>query len=153
MLLYNTKLKQSSKNRRNSLMGSFERRKRRENVRYKTKFKSDQKIEVNFCAFQAGTENIAPQKDVLKLATVTDNAKPIMLWNGNVGVSPDGLDWVAICRWNRIVRIARTMTEVSIPTRVRHGTSAARHECGKARVRQGTSAARHKRRKTYLIPT
>ena len=100
-------------------MGSFERRKRRENVRYKTKFKSDQKIEVNFCAFQAGTENIAPQKDVLKLATVTDNAKPIMLWNGNVGVSPDGLDWVATCRWNKIVRIARTMTEVSILTRVR----------------------------------
>ena len=62
-----------------------------------------------------------------------------MLWNGNVGVSPDGLDWVAICRWNRIVRIARTMMEVSIPTRVRQGTSAARHECDKARVRQGTS--------------
>ena len=88
---------------------------------------------MNFCAFQAGTENIAPWKDVLKLATVTDNVKPIMLWNGNVGVSPDGSDWDATCLWNRTVRIARTMTEVSIPTRarVREGTSAARHECGK----------------------
>ena len=88
---------------------------------------------MNFCAFQAGTENIAPWKDVLKLATVTDNAKPIMLWNGNVGVNLDGSDWDAICRWNKIVQIARTMMEVSIPTRarVRQGTSAARHECGK----------------------
>ena len=48
--------------------------------------------------FQAGTESIAPWKDVLKLAMVTDNAKPIMLSNGNVGANPDGSERAATFR-------------------------------------------------------
>ena len=76
---------------------------------------------MEFCIFQAGTESIALWKDVPKLATVTDNAKPIMLSNGNVGANPDGSERDAIFRWNRIVPTARTMTEVSNP------------QCGKTR--------------------
>ena len=42
--------------------------------------------------------SIAHWKDVLKLAMVTDNAKPIMLSNGNVGANPDGSERAATFR-------------------------------------------------------
>ena len=82
---------------------------------------------MNFCAFQAGTENIAPWKDVLKLATVTDNAKPIMHWNGNVGVSLDGLVKVVKYQWNKIALIDVTMIKVGPKNDMKNAAAAADH--------------------------
>ena len=43
---------------------------------------------------------------------VMDNAKPIMLWNGNVGVSLDGLVKAVTYHWNKIALIDVTMIKV-----------------------------------------
>ena len=51
-------------------------------------------------------------KDVQNHVTVTDNAKPTIIWNGNAGVSQDGLEQAVTCHLNRIVLIAETMIKV-----------------------------------------
>ena len=61
---------------------------------------------------QDGMANTVPWKDVQKHVTVMDNAKPTITWNGNAGVSQDGLERVVTCHQNKIVLIAETMIKV-----------------------------------------
>ena len=56
--------------------------------------------------------NTVPWKDVQKHVTVMDNAKPTIIWNGNAGVSQDGLERAVTCHLNKIVLIAETMIKV-----------------------------------------
>ena len=68
---------------------------------------------LNKClVFQVGMVNIALWKVVPRDAVVMDNAKPIMLWNGNVGVSLDGLVKAVTYHWNKIALIDVTMIKV-----------------------------------------